>query len=140
MKKVLLVKKQNGYIALISTITLSFLIVSIVTTLGFSSFFSRFDILDSESKEKSYQLALSCINWAILESAYGNYYKNYELSIDSDSCVIKDYQINYPVSEQITLFTQSVVNKSFTNLKAVVSLEDFSVILLKECANIDESC
>lgn len=62
-------KKESGYIALISAIVISSLLLIITFTANFSSFFARFNILDSEYKKVSTGLAEACAETAILEIA-----------------------------------------------------------------------
>ncbi|MDP3741158.1 MAG: hypothetical protein Q8R08_02405 [bacterium] len=60
---------QTGYIALISAIIISALLLIITFYVNFSIFFARFNILDSEYKKISVGLAEACADTAILEIA-----------------------------------------------------------------------
>lgn len=71
---------QRGFIALISAIVISTILLSLAVTLGSSTFFSRFDVLNSEYKRISLGLAEACVN-----SALGKIGSDYNYSVTSDS-------------------------------------------------------
>ncbi len=61
--------KNGGYIALISTIIISAILIGLTAMVSQSSFFSRFDSLNGEYKRISKGMAESCVNLALLEIA-----------------------------------------------------------------------
>ena len=127
---------EHGFIALTSAIVISFLLLAITVSLGFSSFFGRFDILDSESKERSTALAEACVDQAILDSASGTYYSTDNIvNVGSDTCTIKLSQLDSPIVGQTIVKTQAKLNKSYTNLKVIVDSSSFDIISWEECAN-----
>ena len=69
MNHQILQNKKGGYIALISTVIISAVLVGSAFTVARSGFFSRFDSLNSEYKRISKGMAESCINEALLEIA-----------------------------------------------------------------------
>ena len=132
-------KNQGGYIALISAIVISVLLITITVTLGLNSLFGRFNILDSESKERSSELAEACIDQAILDATYGTYSTNKVVAVGpttSDNCTIVLSSLS---GTQVTIKTQSIINKSYTNLKIVVDANTFGTISWQECNNMS-SC
>ncbi|MEK7664229.1 MAG: hypothetical protein AAB340_02200 [Patescibacteria group bacterium] len=132
-------KKKKGYIALISAIVISFLLIVITVSLGFGSFFGRFDILDSESKEKSTALAEACVSQAILEASGDTFYSrltDFTIPISGNKCKRSSEQIG----NEIIIKAQAEFNKSYTNLKVIIDNSDFSVVSWKECPNFDASC
>lgn len=124
--------RQNGYIALTSAIIITILLLAITVSLGFSGFFTRFNILDSESKERSLALAEACIDKAMLNIAQNLLYNpiNETVAIESDQCKIVSVTAS---GNQRTIKTQAVVNKSYTNLKIVINADTFSIISWEEC-------
>jgi len=64
----------RGFIALISVIIISAILLTLVFTLGLSSFFNRFDALDAENKRVSLGLAEACVNVAMLKVAQDGSY------------------------------------------------------------------
>ncbi len=129
---------QDGYVALISTIVISILLLAITVSLGFSSFLGRFDIVDSESKERSLALAEACVDKTTLNIAEGINYTG-TVSIGSDSCSIISVAANTPSIGKTTIKTQAIVNKSYTNLKVVIDSTDFSITSWNECPTLS-SC
>src|SRR3989344_2331312 len=58
---------SGGFIALISAVIISLVLMVVVFSVSTLAFFSRFNQLDSEYKEKSSALAESCVDLAILK-------------------------------------------------------------------------
>ncbi len=131
---------QSGYIALMSAIVISVLLIAITLSLGLSSFFGRFDILDAESKERSSALSEACVNQAILKAVSAVYSSNEIIQIGSDSCSIVSSQLNYPLPGQILIKTTAVFNKSYTNLRVVINSNTFKIVSWQECANFNIDC
>jgi len=69
MDQQILKNKQTGYIALISAIIISIMLVGITFGVSQAGYFSRFGSLDAEYKKISKGLAESCINIALLKIA-----------------------------------------------------------------------
>jgi len=61
--------KRNGYVALISSVIISFILTGLAFTVARSGFFSRFDSVNAEYKRISKGMAESCVNQALLELA-----------------------------------------------------------------------
>src|SRR5258708_32505996 len=90
---------QKGFIALTSAMVISILLLAITVSLGFCGFFTRFNILDSESKERSLALAEACGEMSILNltqglSTIGN------ITVGDDKCNIVSIQKDIPVAGQ----------------------------------------
>jgi len=132
---------ESGYIALTSAIIISVVLLSITLSLGFSSFFGRFDIADSESKEMSVAYAEGCVDQAILDLSYGTYYSSVDINSDgTNDCTIKPSELDSPISGETTIKTQSFVNKAYTNLKVIIDSNDYSVKSWVECETDSYSC
>ena len=67
-------QKERGFVALISVIIMSAVLLIFVTVMGTWIFFSRFDATDGENKRASEVLAASCVARAFqniaLDSSY----------------------------------------------------------------------
>ena len=59
-------RSNTGFIALMSAIIISVILLLVTTTLSLNGFYSRSNILDSEMKEKSAWLANACLEKARL--------------------------------------------------------------------------
>jgi hypothetical protein len=119
-------KKQNGFIALISAIIISVLLLTITVTLGMTGIMSRFNILDSESKERSIALAEACADKAIFNLAQSVISPS-TISVGSDSCSIVSVNSSTPLANQTTIKTQAIINRSYTNLLVVIDT-DFKIL------------
>jgi len=129
--------RQKGFIALTSVIVISVLLLAITVRLGFSAFFNRLDVLDSESKERSSALAEACVDTAILNIARNAAYNpsNQVVAVGSDQCTI--VSVTSSGSQKI-IKTQAVINKAYTNLKISIN-SDFSINSWDECATLATS-
>lgn len=123
---------QRGYIALMSAIVISFLLLAITISLGFTAFFGRLNVLDSESKERSNALAEACIDSAILDASNGTYSVDKIVNIGSDMCRIIS-SVNG--GSQTTIKTHGCINKSYTNLQAIIDNNSFAIISWDELPN-----
>ena len=96
MKKEFYKTKNSGYIALISTIIISAVLIGLTSMVSQSSFFSRFDSLNGEYKRISKGMAESCVNLALLEVAQNpNTPSVVDKNISSVGC---KYTITNPLS------------------------------------------
>jgi hypothetical protein len=130
------INSNGGFIALITAIVISILLISITFTLSFASFFGRFNILSSEFKEKSSGLAEACVDVALLKLAndpsYGPMAGGDIVMIGSDSCKIISVQQGTPVAGQLTIKTQAVFHDSYTNIKVVANSSNLSIVSWEE--------
>ncbi len=85
-------KNNTGFIALVSAVIISVVLLLIATNLSITSFYSRSNILDSELKEKSLALAEACADTAILKLANNPTYTsstNESVNVNGDNCIIQ---------------------------------------------------
>ncbi len=128
-----LVKKQNeGFLALFSVVIISFILLSAAVTLNFSGFFGRFNILDSESKERSDNLANSCINQArLILVSQADFTGTGQIKLAKDSC-------NYEILPGGKIIAWAVVNNAHTYYQAKIDLLTATnpLISFEECKTL----
>lgn len=130
--------KNNGFIALISVVIISFVLLSVATTLTFTGFFTRFDILDSEFKKISENIADGCIESARLVLVQNPDIADsqpYDVSMPSsligspnDFCKIID-------KETIIAHSEVKNTQTYYLVKVDSSLPEFPIKKFIECAN-----
>jgi hypothetical protein len=120
-------QSEQGFIALISAILISVLLLAITLTISFSGYFARFNVLDSESKERSSALAEGCADTAILDLSLSQNLPR-AVTIGSDTCTIVQETPSLPIK------TQASVNKAWTNLQVTVDA-DYNVVSWEEVPN-----
>ena len=123
--------KNNGFIALISVIVVSAILMLIAVTLSLNQFYNRYNILESEFKERSTSLAEACVDNALLELANDiNYLGNATSTIyGNDKC----YTGNVTTSGSQKVFkTRAIYQNSHTNFKIVVNSVNLLVISWEE--------
>ncbi len=130
------IAKQGGFIALISSIIISAVLLDFAVTIGESSFHSRINNLDTEFKKVSSYLAEGCVNSALLKIAQ-NY--NYEPAVDgeiisistdqndvAENCTIKSVAYD---NENISSHTKTATidvsanyNNAFSNIEVIANV------------------
>ena len=128
------IKTESGFVALMSAIILSVVLLLVTTTLSFSGFSSRLNILNSEYKERSYSLAEACVDVAILKLATSPTYSGGPPDVDvgTDKCVIEVFN---PSSDPIIVKTKGTFQNTVTNLKITVGKTSLAVISWEELPN-----
>jgi uncharacterized membrane protein YdfJ with MMPL/SSD domain len=109
---------SRGFIALISVIIISLVLLIMAVSASTSSFTTRFDILHAEYKERGIALADSCVSQVLLRLAYDPAYPSgyalpETLIIGSDTCRI--------ISGSGNVFAiQARFQDSYTNIQLTV--------------------
>ena len=109
-------RKDSGFVALITAIILTSILLIITVTLNQTSFFTRGILLESEYKERSAALAEACVDIARLKIASDPTYSGNESSVSVGSGVC---QIRPIISN--TIETRATFSESVTNLRIVIS-------------------
>lgn len=129
---------DKGFAALMSTIIISIILLLIATTLGFTGFSSRFNILDSEMKERSSALAEACVDTALLRLVIDSSYPyplNESVNVAGNTCTIVSVTNNMPLPEQTTVQAKADYKHYITNLTIVTKSSDSSVLSWEEISN-----
>lgn len=125
--------KQQGFVALVSAIVISGLLIIIGATLGYAGFFARINILDGEFKETSVGLAEACAEIARVEIANNANFtvpaggRTYTIGSTGDCKILS-------VTGSYTVQAQAVYQKSYTTIETVFARTstDVSVSSWKE--------
>lgn len=128
--------KNRGFIALVSAIIISVVLLVFTATLSYSLFFARYVILESEYKERSLALAEGCVDVALLKLANDpNYTGNELVTIGSDICTIRAIGgSSNKVIETQAIFPQSNTG-AYTDLRVTVDPNTLAVISWNEIAS-----
>ncbi len=128
------IKKNSGFIALMSAIIISAILMLIATSLNQVGFYNNASILDSERKTQSNALANSCLHIALLHFAENSAYAGNEtVTVGSSSCFIG--QVTQETSQVITtkvFYVRGIYQNAYTNLKVRVNAATFAVISTEE--------
>ncbi len=126
-------KNQPGYIALMSAIIISVLLLLLAVTVSLTGFLSRSNELDAEYKQRSLSLAQGCAQAALLHLAQGQGNTGVgDVNIGNDKCSITSIQLNTPAAGQITIQTKAVFQDAITNLQFIVNSSNLSIISWQE--------
>jgi len=120
--------REDGFVALISVIIITALLLIISFTLSFAGYYARFNTLNMEFKKQSVALAEACVDTARLDIASGITPPN-TVSIGADHCTIVSV---VTVGSQTIIETQAAYNNVCyknicTNLKVIVDSNNLIV-------------
>lgn len=129
-------KQQRGFIALISSIILSIILLGLTLRVSSSNFSARANALHTEFKSISVALARSCSQSALLRLSQEYWYIPSEdgdiINIDNQNCTIKE--INHEVENSIThtkkvmVISESSYRGAFTTLYTEILMTNPSFI------------
>ncbi len=118
---------ESGFIALVSTIIVASLLLTITVALNLTGFFGRYNILDTEMKETSLSLAEACADTAILKMQTDPSYSPTTpevILVGSDQCSILSVTGSWATNKVIQVqarYPQSGTSSAYTNLKITIS-------------------
>jgi len=123
--------KQSGYIAVTSAIIVALLVMTVALIASFTSFFGRFDVLDSQYKLSSHSLAEACIETALLKLSQTPTYGGNETVIVSspDTCTILPIVTQ---GSQKVITADADLQKAKTRIKAVVNVSPLRIVSWEE--------
>lgn len=141
-------KYQRGFVALMSVIIISAILLMYVFTLGISSFFNRFDVLDGENKRTSLGLAEACVSASMLRVAKGTPANNVCINSPGGACGGSDPQKVCKICRTVssggfaTTTTHAVWNGSYSTLQVVFDTTpgSFKVTNWRELSTFDGTC
>ena len=122
--------KKKGFVALMSSIIISAMLLIIAVNTGFINFYNRTNILNSELKEISTSLADACLDIALLNLLQDSYYSgNINVPVGENSCYIGPVTVN---GAQKMFYTKGVFRGAHTNLKITLDGTNLKVIAIEE--------
>lgn len=123
-------KNNKGFIALMSAIIISAILLIIAVNTSLTGYYNRFNILNSEIKEMSSSIADACLDVAILNFALDSSYSgNENIPVNLNSCYIGPVTTN---STQKIFNIKGIYKNAHTNLKVTVDGLNFFVISVEE--------
>ncbi len=129
----LAIKKENGFIALVSAIIMSAAILIIITALSLNGFYDRGNILDSELKERSLSHAEACIDYGIfLISTNVVHLSTTSMPVGQYQCALGPIPGPTPYSGVKIFYTQASTSNYFTTLKVSVDSGTFETTSYEE--------
>ncbi|MBP9748215.1 MAG: hypothetical protein KBD17_01145 [Candidatus Pacebacteria bacterium] len=120
-------KKNRGFVALITSVIISTVLLMVATNLSLTGFYARSNLLDFELKEMSYHLAEACIDTAILKIINNPNYNptNESVDINEYKCAIESITGNI-------IKTKADYRNYITNLEVEINPSDMSIVRFEE--------
>lgn len=125
--------QPKGFIALISALIISLVLLLIASGGSISGFYTRVNSLSSEYKEQSEALADACVQHALLALALETDTEEFEgvpISLGSGTCVIENMELS-----TYTFNVRAEVNDAHTNIEVTTEPPDFAIISYQERAS-----
>ena len=119
---------QKGYIALISAVIISFILIGLTFSVSSAGYFSRGNVATSEYKRISLGLAESCVNLALLRVAQNYNYAPLPagdtIAVGAQDCLIKSvtYGPELAGRKGAYIVAQADYQGSFSNMKIVATV------------------
>ena len=126
---------ERGFVALMSVIIIGATLLVVVIGASLTGFYSRYNVLDFELKERSASAAEACANQALLELANdATYAGGTTLSLNSlDTCRVGPVALVDPGQKSIRI--QATSSDAVTDLFVVVNTDDLSIASWREVPN-----
>ncbi len=121
--------KKEGYIAVISAIIITTIVIVIALVFSSSNFLGRFDTLGFETKDAARKVAEGCLEHAKLQLALGAYSGNETINVGTETCQI--LPIETAGSNKIIKAKAAVLERT-VNLKLVVDSTSLETVSLEE--------
>jgi hypothetical protein len=129
--------KNSAFIALISSVIISAVLLVIVLSMTTKGFFARSNGIENQNKKISFVLAESCLDIAKLKLKQDVSYAGGEIIPQNlGSCAICPVQYS---SGKIKVYTRSAVRDSYTNLQQVLYNGDLSAVSFEEISTYPSS-
>jgi len=112
---------ERGFIALVSVVILSFVLLIAALSLSQFGITSRFFLIDFENKALSEQLALGCVqsatvDIALYETSYNPSDEKKDFPLSDESCFVESVT---SIGNVYTIRTYAIVDGATTNIEAV---------------------
>ena len=135
-------ENQRGFVALISIIIISAMLLVLVVTLETASFFQRFDALDAENKRVSLGLAEACVSAAQLLIAQGTPSNSELPKVTVDSSDAQKTCRICKTTAAGAIATRAVYNGAYSNLSVTINTTpgSYAVTAWTETATGDAAC
>lgn len=118
---------EKGYIAIISSIIISGVLMTVVFTLSFKGFNTRFNFLDAEHKKQSLNFAEACVNTAVLKIIeFGVSYIGETITFGDEECAVTVTGVGPFIIQAKSSVPKGGARKAVSNVKVTLN-SDFSI-------------
>jgi Tfp pilus assembly protein PilV len=122
--------QSRGFIALISVLILSVILLAAVISLAQYGITSRYALLTLESKTITEELAHACVQVVRIAIFNDNLYKtsNHVIPIGNSNCIIKDIFTNTPTQGVSRIEASASLSGATTNLQVDVQVSTGEIV------------
>lgn len=121
---------QKGYIAIVSSVIISLVMMIVAISVGSSNLLSRGSVNDFQIKLLSHTIARSCLNYALFRLAdYPSYVGNETVTVSSYTCTL--YTITTSAPNKV-ISAKASINGITTYLRLTANSTTLSTVSLEE--------
>ncbi len=128
-----LINFESGYIALVSVVIMSAVLLLILVAVGGTSVSSRLGILSYEYKLQSSSLADGCVDVALLKLINNSNYNptNELVKLGANTCTIVSVTSNggQKIIQVRGIYPETGVNRSYTNLQVQATVSNGNIVV-----------
>lgn len=126
---------HRGFIALISTVIISAILLTVIVAGSLTGFNSRFNVFDAESKERSHALADACVDIVLIRLSYDATYGGPEtIPVGDDECQVVGTVD--PISNPRVYKLKGGFQDAHTNLLVTIEVNTLEISSWQEVANL----
>lgn len=120
--------KNNGFVALLSTIIIGAVLLIITVSAGQSGWHTRFIVLGTEAKQQSRMVARGCIQKALakllIEPNWGG---DATSTYSEGTCYVHPIQSDFSLSSVVTIQASGEVRGAMTNIVSTFNMQDINM-------------
>lgn len=126
---------RDGFVALMSAVLLSAILLIIVSAGGLLGWNSRFNAFDAEAKLRSAALADACADTVLLRLSYDAGYGGDEtIPLGTDSCKVLPATNPYGTPRVFPI--QAVFDRAYTNINVTVNIDTLAITSWQEVPSL----
>ncbi len=119
---------NGGYIALLSTIIISAVLLSMTVGAGQSGWYTRFMVLGAEAKLQSHIVASGCVSEALARLIIDlDWSGDVTSTYGAGTCYVYPIQNNFPQNQIVTIRVRGEVRGAFTNIVSEYEMKDINL-------------
>lgn len=124
---------NDGYVALISSIIIGAVLLTMTASAGKSGWYTRFMVLGAEAKQQSRTLAAACINEALARVMIDPIWNGDATSTNAiGTCYMYPIQKNYPQNNWVTLRVRGEARGAVTNIVSEFNMHEIHLNVVPE--------
>ncbi|RJQ34650.1 hypothetical protein C4568_02210 [Candidatus Parcubacteria bacterium] len=132
-------REEGGYVAVMTTIIMSLVLLSMLAQGGFAGWYARFAVLNRENKQQANVLAGGCAEMALASHMKNPALTSSTITTSLGTCDIRVLDASDPRAAEIAIQTRvgnaAAVGTAYTNMKIVADVYTGDILSQQETPN-----